>query len=116
MLQQKSSSNPIATTNKFSQPNQQSNTTEFFESLSLGLKDKTNSLKAYEAVSSANGKFNQGNVPLTKLLDENSEQSKQISAMEKDLDDTKEKLRVMTQKFGTTRKERDQLKTEGKEL
>jgi len=34
----------------------------------------------------------------------------------KELADTKESLRAVTQKFATARKERDQLKTENKEL
>lgn len=36
--------------------------------------------------------------------------------MRKELDDAKEKLKIVTQKFASTRKERDQLKTENKEL
>jgi hypothetical protein len=36
--------------------------------------------------------------------------------MAKELADTKEKLKIITQKFTTARKERDQLKTENKEL
>ena len=36
--------------------------------------------------------------------------------MHKDLADTKDKLKIVTQKFANTRKERDQLKTENKEL
>ena len=36
--------------------------------------------------------------------------------MQKDLADTKEKLKIITQKFANTRKERDTLKTENKEL
>ena len=34
----------------------------------------------------------------------------------KELEDMKDKLKVMTTKFATARKERDQLKTENKEL
>lgn len=39
-----------------------------------------------------------------------------VSELKKELDETKEKLKIITQKFATTRKERDQLKTENKEL
>ena len=39
-----------------------------------------------------------------------------IQDLQKDLADTKEKLKIVTQKFANTRKERDQLKTENKEL
>jgi FtsZ-binding cell division protein ZapB len=47
-----------------------------------------------------------------------SQQSSQTyqAEMAKELADTKEKLKIITQKFTTTRKERDQLKTENKEL
>ena len=37
-------------------------------------------------------------------------------AVSKELSDTKESLRAVTQKFAAARKERDQLKTENKEL
>ena len=36
--------------------------------------------------------------------------------MQRELADYREKLRVMTQKFASARKERDQLKTENKEM
>ena len=39
-----------------------------------------------------------------------------IQDLQKDLADTKDKLKIVTQKFANTRKERDQLKTENKEL
>lgn len=42
--------------------------------------------------------------------------SGQISELQKELAETKDKLKVMTGKFTSTRKERDQLKTENKEL
>ena len=35
--------------------------------------------------------------------------------LQKDLADTKEKLKIITQKFANTRKERDQLKSENRE-
>ena len=38
------------------------------------------------------------------------------SELQRELEDTKDKLKIMTTKFGTARKERDQLKTENKEL
>ena len=38
------------------------------------------------------------------------------SELKKELEDTKDKLKIITQKFANTRKERDQLKTENKEL
>ena len=38
------------------------------------------------------------------------------SELQKELEDTKDKLKIMTTKFGAARKERDQLKTENKEL
>lgn len=38
------------------------------------------------------------------------------SSLSRELDDTRDKLKIMTNKFATTRKERDQLKTENKEL
>ena len=39
-----------------------------------------------------------------------------IQDLQKDLAETKDKLKIVTQKFANTRKERDQLKTENKEL
>ena len=38
------------------------------------------------------------------------------SELTRELEDTKDKLKIMTTKFATARKERDQLKTENKEL
>jgi FtsZ-binding cell division protein ZapB len=39
-----------------------------------------------------------------------------VGELQAELLDYKEKLRIMTQKFSSTRKERDQLKQENKEL
>ena len=39
-----------------------------------------------------------------------------LAEVQKDLADTKEKLKIVTQKFANTRKERDQFKTDNKEL
>ena len=38
------------------------------------------------------------------------------SELSKEVEDTKEKLKIITQKFAAARKERDQLKTDNKEL
>ncbi len=47
-----------------------------------------------------------------KILDENM----MIGELQRELVDTKEKLKAMTAKFTAVRKERDQLKTETKDL
>jgi hypothetical protein len=47
-----------------------------------------------------------------KILDENM----MIGELQRELVDTKEKLKSMTAKFTAVRKERDQLKTETKDL
>ena len=38
------------------------------------------------------------------------------SELQRELDDAKDKLKIMTTKFAAARKERDQLKTDNKEL
>lgn len=54
---------------------------------------------------------------MSKLLDENQTRIKSdVTLLSRDLDEATDKLRIMTQKFGTARKERDQAKTDVKEL